>query len=79
MIEPEALYSRFTHLAAGLFSGFECAGADGRQLRLEHSHASAGGRQQLKAGLQCRTQSRLCLHHLTEHLRQTRQQILHQL
>lgn len=63
----------------GLFSGFEGADAHGGQLRLEDRNASSGGRQQLEGGLQRRTQSRLSLHRLTEHLRQTRKQILHQL
>lgn len=63
----------------GVFSGLESPCAHSGKLRLEDWHSSAGRGQEFKCGLQRWTESRMSLHRLAEHLRQTLQQILDKL
>lgn len=68
-----------TGTLAGVLPGLQRAGAQRRQLRLEHADASAGGRHELEGGLQGGAQCAVCLPALAERRGEGGQQVLDQL
>lgn len=63
----------------GVFPRLQCTGTQRRQLGLKHGDTAPGGRHELEGGLQRRAEGAVGLSALTEHGRQRRQQVLHQL